>query len=335
MQGTASTWFPIVMKLAVLCVTVIGCGPTTVESTAPIAPVETTAGRYEVHEWGLVDVATNGSAELAAGPGQNSAQIPIDQPMLTRKPVLYFHLLEGEVQVQVRATMSYGAMLERFPATAMTGREVGWHVQVLERPCQSTTYPTVTSPACLNIADNYCEAAELRAYEAADASCLSVDGHDYNHLFYRGGGVGVELPVSIDSAGAITNNGAHAIPFALRIVSPGIVRDITARGRMPATTVTIQRFGNVAPGATQAAIEAIDTEEAIGLVRAELARLGLTDGEAQAFMNAWERPVFRTPNIGHALVYFLPAEAVNRISALAFEPAPETIKRAMMVRVER
>lgn len=316
---------------------------TATEATAEGTPLPP-AGRYSVHEWGLVDVAADGSVELAAGPGlANRAQARPDAPVVhpdpgfgaARKPVLYFHLVEGEVQVSVSATMTFGSMLERFPATAMRGPDLRWdQVRIVGRACAATTYPRVDSEACQGISDNYCEAAELAAYEASDASCLVVDGHDYNHLFYRGGGRGMSVPITVSRNGDtlhVNNASAYAIPLALSITHDTVSR--RDRRAAPAA-VTIRRFGRIPAGTGADFHEAIPVDQAITMVRAELGLLGLTAPEVQAFMNAWEEPVFRAPNVGTSVIYLLPPELVDAVSTLSLTPEPEATRRAMMVRVE-
>ncbi|MEZ4327444.1 MAG: hypothetical protein R3B40_19650 [Polyangiales bacterium] len=323
-----------------------GTSPSTT-TTEPAAST-TSRGRYEVHEWGLVDVGRDGVAELAAGPGQaNLARPPQPTPgggttvrphppAATRKPVLYFHLLEGEMQVSVGATMTYGSMLERFPPTPMADANVQWpQVQLVGRGCGATTYPTAGSPGCAGISDDYCEAAELALYEARDASCLVVGGSDYNHLFYRGGGRGLSLPITVGASpgGAVlTNRSTYAIPYALLVErgDAAMARD----QRRAAPAVNVRRFGRVPAGSQMDVHESIPVESAVSAVRAELGLLGLTSGETQAFMNAWEEAVFRSPNVARAVVYLLPPELVDAVSTLALSPPPETTRRAMMVRVE-
>lgn len=317
--------------------------PTT-ETTAEATPLPP-AGRYSVHEWGLVDLAADGSVELAAGPGQSNLAAPRPpqpHPVVdpdpgfgsARKPVLYFHLAEGEVQVSVSATMTFGSMLERFPATAMRGPDLRWdQVRIVGRACGATTYPTVGSPGCAGISDNYCEAAELAAYEASDASCLVVDGHDYNHLFYRGGGRGMSVPITVSRNGDtlhVNNASNYAIPLALSITSD----TVRGRDRRATPAVTIRRFGRIPAGTGADFREAIPVDQAITMVRAELGLLGLTAPEIQAFMNAWEEAVFRAPNVGTSVIYLLPPELVDAVSTLSLTPAPDATRRAMMVRVE-
>jgi hypothetical protein len=324
--------------------------PSTATSATTEATAEETApppaARYTVHEWGLVDVAADGSVELAAGPGQANLAAPRPpqpHPVVTpdtgwgtaRKPVLYFHLVEGEVQVSVSATMTFGSMLERFPATAMNGPDLRWdQVRIVGRACGAHTYPTVGSAGCEGIADNYCEAAELAAYEASDASCLVVDGRDYNHLFYRGGGRGMSVPITVTRSGGdltIHNASAFAIPLALSVsTDTGSRRD--RRAAPPA--VTIRRFGRIPAGTSTEFHEAIPVDQALTMVRAELGLLGLTGPEIQAFMNAWEQAVFRAPNVGTSVIYLLPPELVDAVSTLSLTPEPEATRRAMMVRVE-
>ncbi len=315
-------------------------------STAPTAgeePARPAAPRYTVHEWGLVDVAADGSVELATGPGQANLAPPHPHPVVTpdsghgmaRKPVLYFHLIDGEVQVSVSATMTFGSMLERFPATAMNGPDLRWdQVRIVGRACGAHTYPTVGSAGCQGIADNYCEAAELATYEASDASCLVVDGRDYNHLFYRGGGRGMSVPITVTRNGGdltVNNASAFAIPLALSVsTDTGSRRD--RRAAPPA--VNIRRFGRIPAGTSTEFHESIPVDQALTMVRAELGLLGLTGPEIQAFMNAWEQAVFRAPNVGTSVIYLLPPELVDAVSTLSLTPAPEATRRAMMVRVE-
>lgn len=346
---------PFALGLAVACGSPAAPGPssspgaapaTAAPATASPVPVEAPApdeaagapaaapGRYEVHEWGLVDVTRDGHAELAAGPGRNPQ--PVSNPrMQTRKPVLYFHLLEGEVDLGVTATMGYGAMLETFPGAPPSGRAASWALRVVDRACAPVAYPSRQSPRCQGVSDGYCEAAELRAYEASDASCLVVDGVDYNYLFYRGGGQGLTLPVQVEgdrTAPVLRNTGSAPIGFAMYVVAPRPRRsDRSARGRTPLRLFT---FEALSPGQAHPVGEEVSALVALQRVRAELARLGLTEPEVRAFLNAWERPVFRAPNVGEAVVYLLPPSAVEAVSTLAFDPPPESVKRAMMVRVE-
>ncbi len=335
-----------------------GCGASTsTESTpgespsAAHAPGDvsspTATGRYAVHEWGLVDITRDGVVELAAGPGQRalaaapSTPGPIHPggPGMARKPVLYFHLLEGEVHVSVAASMTYGGMLERFPPAPLAGRQITWDdVQIVGRACGSTPYPSVDSAACQGIPDGYCEAAELAHYEAHDASCIVVDGQDYNHLFYRGGGRGLSLPVSVSStarSATLANQSGYDIPVAWMVEgatpSAGARRD---RAAELAPRVTIRRFGRVPAGTSAEVREAIPVQAAIDATRTELATLGLSAGEIQAFMNAWEQAVFRAPNVPRSVIYLLPAELVDAVSTLQLSPAPAETRRAMMVRVE-
>lgn len=320
-----------------------GSSPTTTTSTGE-EPARPPASRYAVHEWGLVDVAHDGTIELAAGPGQANLAASPPHPVVrpdpgygtARKPVLYFHLIEGEVQVSVSATMTFGSMLERFPATAMNGPDLRWDdVRIVGRACGGTTYPTVGSAGCRGISDDYCEAAELAAYEAADASCLVVGGQDYNHLFYRGGGRGMSVPITVSRNGdalRITNGSEYHIPLALSVATTAVGGTRDRRVAQP--TVTIRRFGRVVAGSSTEFFEAIPVEQALIMTRAALAELGLTPDEVQAFMNAWEQAVFRAPNVGTSVIYLLPPELVDAVSTLSLTPPPETTRRAMMVRVE-
>ena len=72
-------------------------------------------------------------------------------------------------------------------------------------------------------------------------------------------------------------------------------------------------------------------------LRTQLRSIGLTNPEAEAFERAWFGELFdgeaATPHaFPDAVLFFLPAAAVDAFSHLAPDPAPTSMVRAMAVR---
>ena len=99
-----------------------GTAGTATEAPAPGAPTEApgtpgtsyTGGSgtapFEIHEWALLDVLADGTAELAAGPGHPPPTLSV------RKPVVYVHLADGvdEASFSLEARMASGSILEHW-----------------------------------------------------------------------------------------------------------------------------------------------------------------------------------------------------------------------------
>ena len=337
------------MKRLPLCILALACGsspapnsespenPPAENAPADEAPTPSASATYDLHEWGLVDIDAAGEAELAAGPGQLAPAGRPERPAATRKPVLYFHLVDGDaLDVQVTAAMRYGAMLEHFPsASGVDARTLRWDVRLASGDCGPRTYPGRGDARCTQVPDRYCEAAELARYEAADATCLKAGGADFNHLFYRGGGTGLVLPVRVTPGaepGLQNMLGDAVVPLAF-LIEGGAGASRELRGRRAAMQPpSIRRLGPVAANATAQPGEVVPVGVAVQETRAALAQLGLTPDEVQAFMNAWERPVFQQPNVARSVFYLLPERAVGAISAVTAVPAPRSFRRAMAVR---
>lgn len=340
---------------------------------APSRPTPASAASptpaYEVHEWGLVDVPLGGvPAEIAAGPGRAetiadstmpppAAPLPglpppvrpppvrpphrppvvVPPPVSVRKPVVYVHLAEGTTQLRFDLEVHLpggGSVLEHWPQGAGTGDLLRW-TGVTATDC--TTPPAVPAfgRAC-DTADGYCERHDLDIYVATGVACLDVAGTRAPFLFYRGSSPLDSLPLryGVASAGAIEVTYSGPVPAARRVLrflrTPGGLR--VAEAELPAAggTFTIPEPVIVAD---RAALEAA--------ARADLAALGLTSAEADAFVRAWAGELFDTPAARDApvvldayLLYWAPRDAIERMAELVFTPPPTAVHRAIMARVE-
>jgi hypothetical protein len=302
---------------------------------------------YELHEWGLLDVAP-GYFELAAGPIDPQPATPVAEPAAptsipsiatptqvpnrpagSRKPVIYVHA-DGPVEFQLEV-MTSGPVAEHWPPTSVENQTIRWQVAAQPGACASGSYPSADSPQCANAPDGYCELADLPEYETADGACLTVNGQTWDHLFYRSGGSAPTLPIRVTSAGSLEvliENVSLASPQGgVYRFSRSATETLVQRIDMPAVgTSATMAYGGSSPG-----------------VRAELSGLlrsgGLSDDEAHAFEQAWFDELFDNggtggaPVVSDAIIYILPAAHLDPVSRLVAVPAPTQMRRMFWVRV--
>lgn len=321
--------------------------------TAEAESAESETVAYELHEWGLLDVAPDGHFELAAGPGDPQPATPtatptpsttptpsiptpppvVQQPVRPptggrRKPVVYVHAdAPVEFQLEVRTS---GPVAEHWPPTTVEDQRIRWLVAAEPGACTSGSYPSADSPQCADAPDGYCELADLPGYETADGACLTVDGQTWDHLFYRSGGTAPTLPLRVSSS-----DGEVSIENVSLASPQGGVYRFSRTG----TETLVQRIDMPAVGATATMAQGTTSpgvrEELSGLLRSG----GLTNDEARAFEQAWFDELFDNgstggaPIVEDAIIYILPMAHLDPVSELIAEPAPTQIKRMFWVRV--
>ncbi|MFK8001891.1 MAG: hypothetical protein AB8H86_20010 [Polyangiales bacterium] len=326
---------------------------------------EAPAPDYEVHEWGLINVAEEG-AELAAGPGQPDLIQDLGMQGFG-KPVLYFHLAEGSPDFDARVGVNLRSFLlgEHYPPAEGSGRTIHWEGHLAREACTAErTYPTAEE--CPVTQDGYCETAELAEYETPDHSCFHIGDAEWPLLFYRGvpGESRPPLPLTLNvDAGSATAIRSADAAETLGKVWYMVDQEVRAIVDWPAPGETVNLEG-AAPTDPRASMHA------------ELLEHGLTEEEAQAFGRAWYDELFGTqggtlglqgtgrggggvgeetiglgngvngdtpglvgrggyfavPAAVHRLVYWLPASQHDAMAELTFEPAPSVVRRATLVR---
>lgn len=335
--------------------------PTSAEAPEPQPPQPD----YEVHEWGLINVAEEG-VELAAGPGQPDLIQDLGMQGFG-KPVLYFHLAEGSPDFDARVEVNLRSFLlgEHYPAASVSGQTIHWEGHLQRDACTAArTYPTAEE--CPATQDGYCETAELAEYETPDHSCFHIGDAEWPLLFYRGipGESRPPLPLTlnVDASGATALRSAAAAD-TLGKVWYMVDQEVRAIVDWPV------------PGESVVLEGAAPTDPRTAM-HAELLEHGLTEEEAQAFGRAWYDELFgaQTGTLGlsgtgrggggvgeesiglgnevngdmpgllgrrgyaappapvHRLVYWLPASQHDAMAELTFEPAPSVVRRATLVR---
>lgn len=330
-------------------------------------PVEEVTA-YDIHEWGLIDVDLSAQrVELAAGPGhvtpvaqlqpiaqpqphpqpQPIAQpqpIPIPQPQpnpvrppiaAPRKPVLYFHLRDANPSFTFDLTVNLAGirLVEHFPQGNASANSVRWEdVGLRAEHCSGGPYPTASDPRCQNLADGYCEVAELETYVTNDSGCLTVGGQEQSLLFYRGDGTAPPLPVTIERTPEgtvrITNASMTSVGSVLRFrrAAPGgPIHVVMDNMPGPGGNVVIPMPSAPANGAHRDAI------------RRQLTALGMTPSESEAFERAWFGELFDgaapTPHaFTDAVLFFLPEGGADAYARLEASPPPASVRRAMAIR---
>jgi hypothetical protein len=275
------------------------------------------------------------------------------------KPVLYVHA-NAAMPVTIGVIPGPGLRIaEHFPLTRLD--PISWRLDVAPGACTTPrAYPTTCDAP-----DGYCETAELALYETSDASCLTHEGVSLPLLFYRmradtppvmpldahreGDEVVVHNKLGHDGIGAVWRvrwDGASGVTHATRVPVPP--RGATLRIPLPTSS---------------------GVEGARAALRADLAAHGLSAPESDAFTRAWDTALFgrassvdgdRTdrpvrpndiiatdelsaddipamaggPRIADAILYWLPADAIEGLARLEASPAPEHLRRAILVRAD-
>lgn len=322
-----------------------GLAPTS-SAARPPAATPTPHGSFEVHEWGVIDVAAGGAIEVGAGPGAPSE----DPPRPVKKPVLYFHLDEGAppTEITVSARIPSGRMLEVWPSGQLRDDAVRWP-NVLLGPCPSP-YPSFSArsgelaPPGYPTRDGFNEVRELGGYETTDAACVTSGGVLGRLLFYRGAVRGTRLPIELvpDPDGGI----------ALRasVAGSGNVFFVAGGGRgMSLPWPSVDR-----PRPLPASlVESLDGVAMTRQLERAIVERGLTAAEAKAFLRAWSQPFFgvrtaagdqprapvatcapRPDGPPASIIYLMPDASVASVAELTIEPKPRHVKRVLVVRIE-
>jgi len=167
-------------------------------------------------------------------------------------------------------------------------------------------------------------ASHYYAARAVDAAPLTVGEEQEKFLFYRGvGDFALPLEARVTAAGNVIaeNSGEDAIDGLFLVERRGAAIGYRMLGALPAGgRVTI------APPSLDGESAALEADAERLLVDA-----GLYPREAKAMVATWRQSWFEE---GARLFYIAPRPTIDRVLPLAIEPAPVTIARAFMGRME-
>lgn len=313
------------------------------------------AGRFAVHEWGLVVTEVGGALAIATASPQPPAPGPVEPPFARpAKPVFYVHLDDGideaSFSLGVRS-VSRGRVIEHFPLAVRQERNTAivWENVFARRGACQGHYPGLGDPLCAT-PDGLCELAELSDYETQEAACLTFGDQRVGLLFYRMDGARDTLPLDVrrDAQGNVRLRSVGAPPG-------GLVMRIHRRATFGSTrvrTVTLDADGRAVIPAESSTAGLLPSATGLTLLSAALDEAGLTPQERDAFLRAWRAPLFgvdegaplasaASPPVNHplapvadALLYFWPRANVDAALPLTITPAPREVRRVFAVRVD-
>jgi hypothetical protein len=237
-------------------------------------------------------------------------------------PVLYFYAPQA-TSVDVRVGFHRGVISEWYPRAEVRPGLV--HEAMLRKPGFSGTAVWNGVRILPDAAGRFLtedQASHYYAARATDAAPVQVGGQTEKFLFYRGvGRFDPALSVTVGADGAIVVEGAagrivgDTILFENRggRVGYAVRRQLPGRAELQPPTLTADRRA----------------------LHGELERLliehGLYEKEAAAMVATWRDSWFEE---GARLLYIVPEETVDAILPLEIDPAPASLARVFVGRIE-
>jgi hypothetical protein len=283
---------------------------------------------------------------------------------VTRKmetPVIYFYSGRAHHE-RVRVCFNRGLLTQWFPVTDLLGppehdRRDGpldmskvdksfleWDVDVLPPGQAADTIPSVKAGEPWSF-QRLPDSNVVRTLPRTLPRVGPVETEKF--LFYRGLGT-FDLPITArvqaDGKLALSNSGTEDLRGLFVIQVKNGRGAFSAAPLVPAGTgavVVPLPMSSAAPAIDTPSVDApsIDTpsidamvETIIPALEAKLVAAGLYPKEAEAMARTWERSYFRSE--GLRVLYVVPERLTNAILPLAIEPAPKSIVRVLVGRLE-
>lgn len=259
-------------------------------------------------------------------PGEDSL-LATTQRMET--PVIYFYS-KAERVVDVKVEFPQGVITEWFPAATAYSPKAG---QVVDLKNGSMHWKTLVKTTPLEIPDVNQEDI-WHAQRQVDANFVTTKGENEKFIFYRGIGR-FTLPFlatsSEDGALKLANRSLENIPAMILLNFDGARGAFTRLGSLSAKA-TLSLSEKEIPNPAQADVSEVYVENISKALFADLKASGLYPQEAQAMVNTWKRSYFQTP--GLRVLYVLPREWSDRLVPLSLNPAPVSLVRTFVGRLE-
>lgn len=273
---------------------------------------------------------------------------------VTRKmetPVIYFYSSQG-LRERVRVGFDRGLLTQWFPVTDLLGppehdRASGpldmskveksfleWDVEVLPPGQGLDTVPSVQAGEPWSF-QRLPDSNVLRTVARRAPRIGPVESEKF--LFYRGLGT-FDLPirarVQSDGRLAISNSGKEPLHGLFVIQVKNGHGSFIEAPIVPAGTQAVEVSTPMSVAAPSVAAPSVDAmvERLIPALEAKLVAAGLYPKEAEAMARTWERSYFRSE--GLRVLYLVPESLTNAILPLAIDPAPKSIVRVLVGRLE-
>ena len=252
----------------------------------------------------------------------NTARSALIGTVRMETPVLYFYS-PADTTVGVSVRFPRGLMTEWYPSATVSQPDV--MPAVLDNPqvVGAINWPQVRiTPGRMPAFPRGAGASHYYAARDTDAAPLSVYGQDEKFLFYRGVASFpplVSAALHADGSVTVKNLGTRPIPSVILFENRAGVMAYRHGGEL-ATTATLARPTAASTFAT---------------LRADLVRMlvatGLYQKEAEAMVETWRDSWFEE---GTRVFYIVPPAAVDEILPLTITPAPKSVARAFVGRME-
>lgn len=276
----------------------------------------------------FVDVYKNRVYKVLAG--SSEAPVPITYEaarsslvatVRMETPVIYFYS-DKPTAVGVRVKFPRGLITEWFPYATVTQPQV--HPEVLSDPSvvSMIEWPYVEiAPGRQVTFPQGNGTSHYYAARATDAAPVRVGGNDEKFLFYRGV---ASFPVPISAA--LTEEGVKLTNLGTDPI-PGVILLENRAGKLSFTTI-----GTLTGPTTVARPTAVsDVKELRAKLIEFLKGTGLYQREAEAMVETWRDSWFEE---GTRVFYVVPPAAVDRILPLTVTPAPASVARVFVGRME-
>lgn len=254
---------------------------------------------------------------------KNPRATGITQKMET--PVIYFYGDEGQ-RISVTINFPQGIISQYYPkassyfpsyddVTTLGPSQFNFDLLLKSRDFIGTM-PRTTADSVWNPSRN------------VNANTIDINGQNEKFIFYRGVG-------DFDAKITVTNDG-HSLTMRNRSQSP-ITQSfiIDSDGK----TGAIRSIGEVAETKTATFLQLEErlpfnqyVERAKSMIADALVKDGLYRDEAIALVNTWEHSYFKSP--GFRVLYIVPRRETDRILPLTLSPAPTSLVRTLVGRVE-
>ena len=311
-----------------------------ISAEAPYIPTDfsgTDPDGLVVHEWGtFTSVAAEDGTAVDWVPQQGPRDLPcfVDRVQYNIKgwlparvrmetPVLYFYSPD-EKAVDVRVRFPQGIITEWYPRAEVAPTRI--ELTTLRNPGLEGTIGWNQVRVLPRAAEDYPVESGANHYYAArktDASPVEVDGEREKFLFYRGiGNFPLPLTAALSADGQVVVSATNGQPVGDVMLfenTAGTAGYQALRSAKP--TVTLER-----PAAPR-----VPTPSVHSALERMLVAQGLYQKEAAAMVDTWRDSWFEE---GLRLFYIVPRSAVDELLPLEITPAPASVARVFVGRIE-
>ena len=296
-------------------------------------------GRVVVHEWGtFTSIAGSDGRAVDWLPLRGSSDLPcfverlgldfkgtLAAKVRMETPILYFYS-PRETRVDVSVRFNRGVVTEWFPPAAVTPSTVSAAAAAaFRRPGFSSTAVWHDVTVMPQTAESFPDDRRGGHYYVArhtDAAPLQVGSKHEKFLFYRGVG-GFEPPL----AATISTDGSLAVENLQGTGVGDVVLFENRSGHIAYRTLN--------SSSSRVTIEPTSLDGESATPQAELEKMliahGLFPAEAKAMVETWRDSWFEE---GSRLFYFVPRETIDAILPIDITPAPSSLVRVFVGRVE-